>query len=76
MAYQELKKRYGQKLNVDAITKLIICEIYKHASKDSADTAGHWLSKWSAVNLGVLNASPSSSENKTYVRARKIIPSF
>ena len=51
MAYQELKKRYGQKLNPDAITKVIICEIYKHASKESADTAAHWLSEWSGVNL-------------------------
>jgi len=51
MAFQELKKPFGQKPNLDAITKLIICEIYKHASRESVDTAAHWLSEWSGVNL-------------------------
>jgi len=51
MAYQELKKCYGQKLNPNVITKVIICEIYKHASKESTNTAAHWLSEWSGVNL-------------------------
>jgi len=39
MAYQELKKCFGQKLNPDPITKLIIRDIHKYASKESANTA-------------------------------------